>query len=427
MGATRHGRGDPVGSRPSPTKDRACRELARSLLFPAAVANLERAHLRPASGPSSERGPGCETEGPRPDEPEAPRGASLATLARTSRRLLWVIALVAAVGWVLSQLRVVAIPAAVAFVGSALLVRPTDALSRRLRLPRGLAAALVLLCVAGTLGVTAMLLGTAVSSRLDGLGAELGQAVRQLGHWVVSLPLGVGHDEWSRALAEPLEAMPVDGGALGSRVMSGTRALATLVTQLALATVFAFFFAKDGRRLGRKVLAWLPEDRADRAEEAGLAAWRTMGAYLAGVALVGLANAGLFAVALWALGAPMVLPLALLTFLGSFVPFLGPTLAGGLAMLVALPAGGLQLSLLVLAATLVVQQIEGNLLQPLVMGHAVEVHPALVLAGVTVGFVVLGVAGAFLAVPLGAGAWCAWKTWHEQAKASGADGSGVTR
>lgn len=128
--------------------------------------------------------------------------------------------------------------------------------------------------------------------------------------------------------------------------------------------------------------------------------WRVLARYARGMVVIAAVDAVGIGVALLVIGVPLALPLALLTFVAAFVPVLGATVAGAVAALVALAANGPMDALLVLAAVIAVQQAEGNLLEPLIMGHALRLHPAVVLIAVTAGALTAGVAGALIAVPL---------------------------
>ncbi len=141
-----------------------------------------------------------------------------------------------------------------------------------------------------------------------------------------------------------------------------------------------------------------PEARSD-VDQLGRIAWRTMGGYLGGQAIVALVDAVFIGLALWLIGVPLVLPLAILTFVGGFFPVIGAFVAGGAAALIALVSNGFLDALLVVAAATVVQQLEGNLLQPMIVGRAVRIHPVAVILAVTSGAVIWGLPGAILAVP----------------------------
>lgn len=167
-----------------------------------------------------------------------------------------------------------------------------------------------------------------------------------------------------------------------------------------LALVLLFFLLKDGPAMADWVRGVLPAHSRRRWFDAMAASWRSLARWARGTVLVAAIDAVGIGLALVLLDVSMALPLALLTFLGAFVPILGATVAGALATLVALAANGPTDALLVLAAVIAVQQIEGNLLQPLIMGKALRLHPAVVLVVVTAGTLIGGIAGALVAVPL---------------------------
>jgi putative heme transporter len=171
---------------------------------------------------------------------------------------------------------------------------------------------------------------------------------------------------------------------------------------IALAIVTLFFLLRDGPTIWAWCRRLFPPQARTDVERIGERAWTTIGGYLQGVSIVAAVDAVLIGLALWLLGVPLVLPLALLTFVGGFFPIVGAFTAGFAAAMVALVTNGLTTALLVIAATIVVQQLEGNVLQPLVVGGAVELHPLAVILAVAAGGILWGIAGAFLAVPLAA-------------------------
>jgi predicted PurR-regulated permease PerM len=171
-----------------------------------------------------------------------------------------------------------------------------------------------------------------------------------------------------------------------------------------LTIVITFFLLKDGDRMASWIGDRLTTGRRDRLRSAAGATWTRVASFARGQALIGVIEAVLTAIALIIIGVPAVLPLALLTLVGSFIPLVGPIVAGGAAALVALSAAGLAEALWVVAAAVAINQIESNLLQPFVLGRAVRLHPLVVLLAMTIGGVVGGLAGAFVAVPLTAAA-----------------------
>lgn len=187
--------------------------------------------------------------------------------------------------------------------------------------------------------------------------------------------------------------------------VGGARTAAEVFGSILLALVLLFFLLKDGRSMWRWVLRRMTGPNRELTAAAGRAGWRTLGAYSRGTMVVAAIDAIGIGLALVLLRVPLALPLALITFLGGFVPIIGATVAGTIAVLVALAANGPTTALLVLAAVIAVQQIEGNLLEPLVMKRQVQLHPAVILVVVTAGTLVAGIAGAFVSVPIAAVAW----------------------
>lgn len=169
---------------------------------------------------------------------------------------------------------------------------------------------------------------------------------------------------------------------------------------LVTAVVLAFFLVRDGDRMAQWLLDHLVDpDQRDRVETAAREAGGTLQGYVQAVVIIGGLDALLIGVALLVLGVPLAVPLAVLTFIGGFFPVVGATVAGLLAALVALASGGIVDAIIVVTVVVAVQQIDGNVLQPLIMGRVVHIHPAVVLLALTAGGLVAGIPGAFMAVP----------------------------
>ena len=194
-------------------------------------------------------------------------------------------------------------------------------------------------------------------------------------------------------------AGPQDGGG-GVRAALGTTA--TALTGLVLVFVVAFFYLTEGRWLVRGVIGWLPRVRRAGAGEIAERVWDTVGRYIRGILLVAFVDALGIGLGLFLLGVPMGLPLAVIVYLGAFVPVVGALVSGLLAVLVAFAAGGPGLALAALAVVLLVQQLEGNVLQPVIMGRVIRLPAFVILVAVAIGSAWLGVLGAFLAVPVAA-------------------------
>ncbi len=331
-----------------------------------------------------------------------PALTGLAMLPAWLRRLAGVSAaalLVGAVLWfvttLLLRVALVTYSLAIAVLLTALLAALAGRL-RRLGAPAGLAAlgAIVLLLAAPAAA------GLLIYSRVRGTAGQLGTAVTS------------GIDELRSLLVDgPLHLDPAQLGALRDSLVGYLQqaaptpvAGATTVLHMLGAAVFVlfavFFLLKDGPTMWRWALSWAPAGRRARIDGAGRQAWAALTGYTRGIVLIALADAVLIGAGLLVLGVPLWLSLTLLTFFAAFVPILGATVAGAAAVLVTLVTNDLRDALIVLVIVLAVQQIEGNVLQPLVMGRAVSLHPLAILIAVTCGTLLLGIIGAILAVPL---------------------------
>ena len=307
--------------------------------------------------------------------------------------------LIGAVAWVVVQLllqvALLTVALGVALLATALL-DPVHRRLRRLGLPAGLAAltgTVVLLSLPIAVG---LLLYARVSARLADLGVAVTQGIDRVRLWLISGPLQLDPaqvDGLRDTLVVRLQA------ALPGAVAGTTTALRVLGATLLVAFA-VFFLLKDGAQMWAWVLRGLPATARPRIDDAGRQAWSAVAGYGRGVVVIALLDALFIGTALLVLGVPLWLSLTLLTFVAAFVPYLGATVAGAAAVLVTLVTNGTQDALVVAVVVLLVQQIEGNLLQPLVMERALRLHPLVVLTSVTAGGLLLGVAGAAAAVPL---------------------------
>ncbi len=182
--------------------------------------------------------------------------------------------------------------------------------------------------------------------------------------------------------------------------MAGLSSVFGALASVVLVVFLSFFLVKDGRRLWRWLLELAPVARRSDFDEAGTRAWDVLAVYTRGVIFVATVDAVLIGAALLIVGVPLALPLIVLTWLAAFFPIIGAVSAGAAAVLVALVANGMTSALIVLAAIIVVQQVEGNVLYPVVVGPRLKLHPIVVLMAVAVGGTIAGIPGAFLAVPV---------------------------
>jgi putative heme transporter len=317
----------------------------------------------------------------------------------------WRVLVVAAVVWVLSRLVsrlfLVVLPVLMALVGTVLLEPIVQALDRR-KTPRLLAAFVVVL---GAVLVTAVLLafiGFRVAGQLSQLEQVLQAARADVLTWLRQGPFGLAGIEISRWTDAALQQLEANSGAIVSQVLRTTLTAFQLVGVVILALILTFFFVRDSNRLTGWLLARGPTRHRETVRLMGARAAHTLRGYFRGVIIIGVADAAGIAIGLLVLGVPLVAPLALLVFLGAFFPIVGAFVSGLVAVLVTLVTTGVIKALLMLGIVVLVQQLEGNVLQPVVMARTVPLHPAVVLVALGIGSLIGGIAGAALSVPLAA-------------------------
>lgn len=315
-------------------------------------------------------------------------------------RWLALLASLYAVLWLARHLRVAVLPIVLAILISTLLVPIAHGL-RKLHLPRALAGALSVLFALAVLGGAFFLLGMSVAGELSALGTALEKGFRQFVAWIAGLA-GVPAEEVKSWAESHLDTLRSSAGSIMREAASRMRAFFEMLTMLVLTLVFTWFFTWNGDEQFAGAVNLLPEKQREPATELGRRIWSTVGSYMRGMFVIATADAILLTVGLWIIQMPLKIPLALLMFLGALVPFLGPIVAGAAAGFVGLAHGGLTLALLAVLVCFIVQQIEGNVLQPFIMGKAVSLHPALILFAVTAGAIIAGIVGIFLAVPVAA-------------------------
>lgn len=316
-------------------------------------------------------------------------------------RLLVLLAALLAVLWLLSRLLVVSLPLIVAIILSTLCVPAAQWLRARGLKPALAAAIVVIGGLAALIGIVAVLTPSFVE-QLRELGPTLAEARDDVLTWLETGPLGYDRAEVEQLLANLQGAVSGGGGGLVSGVLSGASIAAQILAGLLLLVVLTFFFVKDGDQIvqwfiDRTSPAYRPTVRA-----VGSRAWDALGGYVRGTATIALIDAFGIMIGLLVLQVPLVAPLTFLAFLGGFLPVIGAFTAGLIAVLVALASGGVVKALLVLAVIVAVQQVEGNLLQPVIMRRAVALHPVVILVALGAGAALAGIVGAFLSVPIAA-------------------------
>ena len=314
-------------------------------------------------------------------------------------RVLLVLAAAALVVWVLVRVSVIVLPVIAAVLLTAFVYPATRRL--RPRMPDWTVAVIALLGMIALFGGAGSLIVPEVVGQVSEINISLTQGIQKIQRFVLDT-FPVSQSQVEQGVSRGFNAIQSRIGSVASGVLGAAGAVVGLVVQIFVTLFLFFFFVKDGPRFFRWLRVAAPPSRRRDVEELLPQIWSTLQSYLTGVVIVGLIDAVFIALALIIVGVPLVLPLAVLTFFGAFFPLVGAIVAGTTAALVALVTGGLTDALLVIGAAIVVQQIEGNVLQPLIMGRQVELHPAVTLTAVTAGGAVAGIVGAFLAVPIAA-------------------------
>ena len=325
----------------------------------------------------------------------------LSALSNWSWRLLAVVAALVVLVFAISKVAVVATSVFVSVVLASVLWLPMNWLRRRLKFPPSLASAVVLIGFLGVIGGIGWLLYPAVTREVANHGAQLAEQSEQLlDELAARAPLQVA--DGSELIEMARKQIAQRSSQLASFAAAGAAAVGGFVTGLLLTIALTFFFLRDGDRMVRWMLERTTSARREDVRAVLDRAWFTLRRFVGGTAIVAMIDAVGIGFGLWVIGVPLVLPLAVLTFFASFLPIIGAVMAGFVAVLVALGSKGVTAALLTLLVVLGVQQFESNVLEPVVLGRAVPLHPVVIMVAITAFGLVWGILGAFVAVPLAA-------------------------
>lgn len=313
-------------------------------------------------------------------------------------RLLLLVVTLAVVLYALRRLALVMLPVVVALFVTAVLDPPAGWLRRR-GLPSWAATALTLSgALALSVGVGALVL-PGVIDQFSALDVSLQQSLQRIERYLAGL-LPLSQADLRVAVSDAVNTLKAEVRDLRMGFFGIARFVVEVIVGAFISVFAVFFFLKDGRGFFAGFCGLFPEQRQERVRQIGDRSWTVLKRYLQGVAFVAVVDSLLIAIALVLIGVPLVLPLAAITFFAAFFPLVGAITAGLLAALVAFVSGGPIDALLVIGAIVLVQQIEGNLLYPLIVGRQVRLHPLAILLAVTAGGLLAGILGAFLAVPV---------------------------
>jgi len=340
-----------------------------------------------------------------PDDSDAPTGIPLGLRVAAGWAWRMLVIAVALIGilYLADMLAIVVIPVLISLLLAAML-QPMVAALVRVRVPRTLASVVVLV---GGLGTVVGVLTWVINQFIEGVPAlvsNVREGIRTIQEWARNGPLHLEQrqiDDFFARLthsindwlaSDPSSAAVTAGETLGVAI--------NILTGLFLVLFTTFFFMRDGRRIWLFIVRMLPANAYEPVVRAGDASWRSLVSFVRATILVAVIDAVGIGAGLIIFNVPLAVPLAALVFLGAFVPIIGATVSGAVAVLVALVGHDWVTALIVLGIVLAVQQLEGNVLQPLLMGRAVSIHPLAVVLAVGAGVVLASFIGALIAVPI---------------------------
>jgi putative heme transporter len=338
----------------------------------------------------------------RQHDPDVPAGL------RITAAWGWRLLVIGVLGFYLIRLlglfQVLIVPLLVALLLVAL-VRPlVDALSatrrpQRRGLPRGLASLLTILVTLAVIGGVIGLISQQVAVGFPQLQSQAAAGLRELQEELASSPLQLSSDRLASLVDRAVASLRSNSNQLVSGALQVTSTAGHVLTGFFLVLFSSFFFLSGGQEIWGWLVGLFPAAARARVDGAGLRAWQTLTAFVRATLLVALVDGLGVGISAAVLTVPLALPLGLLVFIGAFVPIVGALVSGSVAVLVALVANGPVVALVMLAAVVLVQQVESHLLQPFLLGRAVSVHPLAVILAIGAGVLLAGVVGALFAVP----------------------------
>ncbi|MGY0492075.1 AI-2E family transporter [Streptomyces sp. WG-D5] len=390
-------------------------------------AEAERAEERELSGPP-DRAPTAGRPGAPPghegheaheshaaDHVPAPPSYAPAVSARPEpvAALPWGLRVAAEAGWrflvlagtlwvlmkVISSVQLVIFAFTAALLVTALL-QPTVARLMRRGVPRGLATALTAILGFVIMGLVGWFVVWQVQENIDQLSEQVQDGIDDLRRWLLNSPFHVTESQINEIAKSLRDAVGANTDEITSAGLEGVTVIVEAMTGILLTIFSTLFLLYDGRRIWEWTLKLVPAQARPGIAGAGPRAWRTLTAYVRGTVIVALIDAIFIGLGIFFLGVPMAVPLAVFIFLFAFIPLVGAVVSGALAVVVALVTQGVFVAVMTLVVVLAVQQIEGHILQPFILGRAVRVHPLAVVLAVAAGGMVSGIGGAVVAVPL---------------------------
>ncbi|TLS45101.1 AI-2E family transporter [Streptomyces montanus] len=364
---------------------------------------------------AAEKDEQADDEAPAPDPVPPPPAYAPAVAARpdpaaavpwgvrVAAEASWRLLVLAGTLWVLmrviSAVQLVVFAFAAALLITALL-QPTVSRLRRYGVPHGLATALTAILGFVVIGLMGWFVTWQVLENIDNLSDQIQDGIDELRRWLLNSPFHVTEDQINDIAQNLREAIGANTDEITSAGLEGVTVVVEALTGILLTMFSTLFLLYDGKRIWQWTLKLVPAAARPGVAGAGPRAWQTLTAYVRGTVIVALIDAIFIGLGIFFLDVPMAVPLAVFIFLFSFIPLVGAVVSGALAVVVALVTQGVFTGVMTLAVVLAVQQIEGHILQPFILGRAVRVHPLAVVLSVAAGGMVAGIGGAVVAVPL---------------------------
>ncbi len=367
------------------------------------MASIERSQVIAPARPPTPRGSTSrrppDTTRDRTDDVSPVVPPILRVTAALGWRLLVVVGALYVIGMVASYLAAVVVPVAVALLLAALLSPAVHRLQAG-GVPRGVATALVMVGGLALLGGVLTFVIITFVRGVPALGAQLATSIDTVIGWLTTGPLQLSTEQLSGAQTQVVATLSDNQSAITAGALTTATTVGETVTESLLVLFILIFFLHGGGAIWQFLLGVVPSDVRTRVDVAGRRGIAALVSYVRATAVVAVFDAVAIGIGLAVLGVPLAVPLAALVFLGAFVPIIGALLAGGAAVLIALVANGPITALIVLGIIIAIMQLEGHVLQPLLLGRAVKLHPLAVVLVIAAGLIVAGIAGALFAVPL---------------------------
>jgi predicted PurR-regulated permease PerM len=340
--------------------------------------------------------------------PRALWSDGLGRVAVRSAQILLILAVVTVSVYGLMQIRLLVIPVLIALILAAA-IGPFVNLLRRRGLPGGAATGIAFVALLAVLAAVTSIIVASVRNQWGELAAQAASGLDEFENFLLTGPFPLDREQLEQARAGIVEfAMSSQAR---SQALTGLTVVTEFLAGAGLMVVVLFFFLKDGAKIWDFLLRPFSGRHEQKLRRAGKRTLEVLGGYVRGTAIIALADTVAIGGTLLILQVPLAVPLAVVVFITAFIPLVGATVAGILCALVALVANGPVVALIVVAVVVAVNQLEGDLLQPIVMGNALKLHALVVLMALTAGTLLAGIVGAVLAVPLAAVVWAIIQVW----------------